>query len=1231
MRLLAIRGANLTSLPGPFALEFAAEPLQAAGLFAITGPTGAGKSTLLDAMCLALYGQVPRLAAAGHDVRQVLRHGATEGHAEVDFADGSGTAYRAKWQVWRARRRVDGRLQPHEQLLTRLDTGQPLGGTRSETLVAIRERVGLDFDQFRRSVLLAQGDFDAFLRAQPKDRASLLELITGTEIYGRISQAAHERAKAETAELTFLDRRLADIQPLSPDDRGALEAEHGETTRHAAALAERLEALRTEEVWHRKAAELQAMVDAAAEALDEAERAERDSAADRVRLARARQALPLAPLFQSARRHAERTDELKTAVTDAAEDLAKARAMVETLAGDLADKVRRADAAEQACIAAEPDLAAAADLDARISGESAHLDAARDALDRAERAAAQADADLAAVSSEHGGAGERLQALDRWLEEHAGDRALAEDVDHVSQDIDALAEARTAAREAGERVRTLRREAEALAAVADTERDALAEIDRQSADLHTPPAAPDVDPAAADMPRLMAHRDGLMRLRQAVTRMSEAARQIETQSGRLAAVESAIDAAHRSIAEDRRSADALAPAIEEAEAALAQAQRAADLATATDSDAAARLRTVLIPGQPCPVCGASEHPLGEAHGLPSGPAGPADAQADTLRSGLADLVARAAEVRERILLAEAAIGTARTQRTVTIHDLESARADWQRAWQTAQAGQSLVAGGRIPSQPGDTAPLDGLCRHIDAALAEADATIARSTQAAAERDRRSRALAQLEDARRTRQRALTEATQRLHRIGVELATVEARARECETAEARLATGLRRVLSSIEGWDQVPAQDADALKHRCAEIARTWRDRHGRRQDEAEGLARLSVTMGGLRTAAQLARADADAKRSRLETLERDVAGFNLQRAALLQGRPTATVRAELQSALAADRKAMEAARQAAADAAATAGRLGALLEERRHRLDASERDLAEANAERDRQLARVSFTAEEAEAAIALGEAWVEATRARLDALTAEVARTGTVLAERRAVLAGHIVHRPERASDALASALAETVAELEQCRRRSADLAGRLAQDDDRRRRRAAAEREAADRRARARTWFAIDDLIGSADGSTFRRIAQSLTLDRLLALANRHLVRLAPRYRLQRTAGADVDLQVVDQDMGDEMRSIASLSGGETFLASLALALALANITSGDALADCLFIDEGFGALDADSLEIAVSALEALQATGRRVGIISHIEAIMERISVQVRVQRTAPGSSTVSVIRS
>jgi exonuclease SbcC len=190
------------------------------------------------------------------------------------------------------------------------------------------------------------------------------------------------------------------------------------------------------------------------------------------------------------------------------------------------------------------------------------------------------------------------------------------------------------------------------------------------------------------------------------------------------------------------------------------------------------------------------------------------------------------------------------------------------------------------------------------------------------------------------------------------------------------------------------------------------------------------------------------------------------------------------------------------------------------------------------------------------------------------------------------------------------------------------MAKDDEARRRRAEREGELGERAAKLEVHRELAELIGSHDGRKLRTFAQSLSLDALLEAANHHLMELQPRYRLERVRGHDLELQVVDREMGDEVRSVHSLSGGESFLVSLALALALSSLSARDVRVRTLLIDEGFGTLDPQTLDVALDVLDALQSAGRQVGIISHVPGLAERVPAQVVVEPLGGGRSTVTV---
>jgi len=264
MKVLVIRGKNLASLEKEFEVDFTVEPLKSAGIFAITGSTGSGKSTLLDTLCLALFDTSPRINHASEnasvqdvgdktiqqsDCRTILRRGATEGFAEVDFVSLGGETFRARWAVRRARNKVEGSLQSSEIRLFNLSTNHEEQGTKTELLNKISELIGLTFFQFTRSVLLAQGEFSAFLKAKQADKAELLEKLTGTGIFSQISVAVYEKTKDAESQYNVLYERFKGIELLSDEQISAFEDEKTKIQHALSTLNKDIELLTAQLKW----------------------------------------------------------------------------------------------------------------------------------------------------------------------------------------------------------------------------------------------------------------------------------------------------------------------------------------------------------------------------------------------------------------------------------------------------------------------------------------------------------------------------------------------------------------------------------------------------------------------------------------------------------------------------------------------------------------------------------------------------------------------------------------------------------------------------------------------------------------------------------------------------------------------------------------------------------------------------------------------------------------------
>ena len=162
---------------------------------------------------------------------------------------------------------------------------------------------------------------------------------------------------------------------------------------------------------------------------------------------------------------------------------------------------------------------------------------------------------------------------------------------------------------------------------------------------------------------------------------------------------------------------------------------------------------------------------------------------------------------------------------------------------------------------------------------------------------------------------------------------------------------------------------------------------------------------------------------------------------------------------------------------------------------------------------------------------------------------------------------------------------------------------------------------------WDSLSNLIGSADGKKYRNFAQGLTFEIMVSHANAQLIKLTDRYLLVRDREQPLDLNVIDNYQAGEVRSTKNLSGGETFIVSLALALGLSKMASKKVRVDSLFLDEGFGTLDEDTLEIALETLASLRQDGKLIGVISHVAALKDRIATKILVEKVSGGRSRLS----
>ncbi|CAJ0866187.1 hypothetical protein AMST5_01836 [freshwater sediment metagenome] len=1239
MRILAIRGENLASLAEPFAIEFEQEPLRTAGLFAITGETGAGKSTILDALCLSLYDKFPRVVAAGAgegapdpsgetltagDPRAILRRGAGRGFAEADFLARDGIRYRARCDLMRARGRAAGRLQNRGRSLWRIDESGKIVETLESGVEPVNRRIieltDLTFDQFRRTALLAQGDFDAFLRADARERGDLLEKITGAEIYGRLSMRAFEKAREARESVAALEKTRREIGVMGEEERAALLA-------LSASIVEKRAVLDSE---HQEVTEQLRRLEAHALAAARLTQAESERAA-------------AAEVFESIRSQRQTLDELARVAplrgpSDEAVRAEEALAQKQLAANEAVAQNEAALVALEQAQEAEREAAAtlqatldemafftpswerARALDTQIETQKKEVERAIAAEEGAVRLAAEKQAAFNRASEEEARTRAASAAAQETLDLLAAARPLserwAEIDDQLSRRHRLAGEIHAATDALRKAQQDLTRTKEARAAFDrddEADRAALTEIMGQAGDreaareaLRAPEAQQGLDDVARtldalqDMARVVREHDAAQ---EKATRAYEDIARFEQEAEEVALRLAALRASR----EDQ--------VLQEADA-----SRLGELADAAATDYALELRASLETGEPCPVCGAREHPFSETQGA-------AQALVEALRSRR-DAARLALAETDRQLMQIAARGA----QTRALHQEATKR--------HAEARAAIAAGSQdyasfalaIPQAPETPA---GAAARVAEMIEDVEAR-REALRIIVQRERQLTSDIALLNRKLEEKRAAMDA-RRIERDAMEAASRGA-SEDCVRLEQALVGANSRLLSfdqSLASYlilcDLKPAdldRDPAGCRQILSETGARFKEAHDVLGKATQTLVELGRRIAALDVEARLAAEKAAAAAKDHAERHGSLLRLQTERAELLGGEETGAHRARIEETCRAAHQAYEAMRNARADADKVKAACDERVANAARDVEKALTTLGTAYTVFTGALAASGFRQEDVLPLLAMSHEETEAVRRQVELAQTKLRDADAGVAARRADLVeAEAAGLPETPHENLVALRDEISAALEELLTQSGVLRQQLQQDDDARGRAQTLASDIDAAQAASKVWEEINAAIGSKDGDKFRRFAQGVTLEQLVALANQRLALLSPRYRLERSGemGA-LGLQIVDRDLGDERRSTRSLSGGERFLASLALALALAGLEGRDSFVDTLFIDEGFGALDAMTLDVAIDALENLQGQGRKVGVISHVESLQDRIATKICVERRGGGVSAV-----
>jgi len=1220
------------------------------------------------------------------DTGNLLRRGTGEGYAEVDFVGNDGIEYRSRWSVRRSRNKASGSLQPTTMSLHQLPELLPIGGKKTEVKEAIIKRIGLKFEQFTRAVLLAQNEFSGFLKADDDERGNLLQTLTGSHIYEELSKNAFRRAKEEREALDRFHLRLADNKPLNDEQRQELEDNINVSTARLRQLDAFVAALDQHLRWHQEANKFAQQEQAALLNLQQTEQQERDCAPRFVLLQQLDKVQNARPIVIEINRLTNSIIQETTAIQYVQSQLEKIRQDDLQVQAALHTAATQLHLSEQAQLDAAKGLDQARLIDASIANLQPQLQALQETSALATRQYEQAnrahqEKQVAATQCQ-----KRLQNATIWLQQHVAIQGLAEQWSGwervFRQAAQLQQELQTQQQQASDfgalhvtHQATVTQQQHAVNNA--TMQLELAEHQRQLSVQNY---------ASIDISRLQRDKHLMEQRRQEIGTTAQLLQSIQEQRQSIIKLQTqmiSVKDTTKKAQEQANLAQAQLPVAMAATQQAEQALKAAELACAASVE---DLRHQLQTDAPCPVCGATEHPYARHQPQLRALLETLQQQVQTCRQQeqqwrdqwhqqqtIAD------QQRQRLQpLSEDA--------QQLQHLLQQQESTWQHhsLYQLSPLQQTPPASHEEVITWLEQLRIDNAqaLQHLQQQEIQHQQALQAKDVAQAAWDKAQRLLSECKDALQTgnlalqstltqREQAMTKvvnAQQGLHNALDELDEAFIVSHLSEETDNGT-TSLRDTWRDL--WHAAPT----AFQENCAQQVQQWQHYQHSQRQATEELSTVNLALTTLASAEQHAQQEQQRLTHELQRCVQQLQDYQQQRQQYFGGEAVSIVVARLHHTI----QTAKADLSKKTDDVQAQQRL--LIQTNEACVQAQQRlkDHQQQQEQRQHEFndwlhaynltqTENTFDRYQLEDLLNHSNEWINAEREALQAISNVCQRARTILQERQQQRTTHQEQRPvtlpddvmvppateqspqneqnsENADDKDLLVLQDqqpepesTIATLhkrrdffseqqQQVHAHVIELQAQKTQDNQRREHVADLLQALQTQENRYRIWAQLSDLIGAADGKKFRNYAQQYTLDVLLAYANQHLHQLARRYRLQRIQDT-LGLMVIDQDMGDEHRSVHSLSGGESFLVSLALALGLASLSSNRVKVESLFIDEGFGSLDADTLRVAMDALDSLQAQGRKVGVISHVQEMTERIATKIMVRRAAGGRSIVEV---
>jgi exonuclease SbcC len=1139
MKILNIHFKNINSLEGESRIDFERPPFSDTGVFAITGPNGSGKSSILDAITLGLYGETFRF---DRPAKHVMTQHTAECFSEIEFVLDN-IKYRSSWHAQRADANPEGELTPPEMKLTRLNDDEVLATTAQQVCARITEITGMNFRNFTRSIMLAQGDFAAFLNALDNERMDILEKIISTDIYADYKNEVLQKSADAQQRLDYLKQDLAVIPAMAPEQLEASEHDLADFIDQTAELQEDQKSLKQQQASLDNVLTLQSRIADRENALQQTQTLAADERQKLDKLTKAQDALLHKDDVQAIKEKTHALHQDKSTLADFRSELKQIQEHI------------GADATAPAVLP-HKSVSEQGQTLSEIRSQIGLLTAQR-----------QSESDLSqALDSQINDKTSALANASKWLEDHTADESLLASFPETGK----LKTIRAELAELKEKQKAFARWSKDTTSALKTNQSAIAQENKRITELKRKlPLAEKALNELAQGKNLAELEDFRQELQERVKDFRELYN-LATANQKLTQGDFAFFGIFGHKEQPNHDLNELEPELDALQQEISREENIKlALETAVFRESLLKKMTAdrqhLVDGEPCFLCGALDHPYAKQ---PPKEANSQQALTDqkakikllmTASGKLSQQIKAVKKQAEKNQANQTELIRIRTQWLTLCNRLNTASEDLNinklrlmKNLLNTEVSEFNTVTSVVASYRNKQAGID----QLKALIAKGEATIARLQQNTQ----------QLEAEWQARPK--------------EEIDYDAALATCQQEEQQLAEKVLAQLALL--GEKMPSKGKeDALFDRLNARRQDYQGYVFRQKSLTEELESLAAKADHCHAEITACHEKLEHYRSQLQREE--IIGLHL---ALIEKQKLVADKEQQIAAQEAELNALKQALQAKilGTQFTDLHELSEMLELLQHQPEL-ERRLAELEQEIDAKT--------------------IELEQVRLE-LETENALVATELSSEQLNIQLRSVTEKLAIADLEVQRLDRLLSEQKQFQQKADAVLAQLQDQEE-----------------IAKQYKAEAEQIAEESGMAFRRRVQKRVADQLLSQTNAVLEKVSGRYYLRQTPSEQgLALEVEDTYQGNVHRLPKTLSGGESFVVSLALALGLSELANNGKSVDSLFLDEGFGNLDAETLYTVISTLEGLHTHGKTVGVISHVEGVQKRFKAQLQVVKQPNG---------